>query len=85
MSTENTWTPAQSFAIGTVKIGGDAVKVEEPKEEEDKKDGDKSESNGKDSEPKASQTSTAQGDKSFFSNGEDEEKKKTFIACEQKE
>ena len=30
MSTENTWTPAQSFAIGTVKIGGDAIKVEEP-------------------------------------------------------
>ena len=55
MSTENTWTPAQSFAIGTVKIGGDAVKVEETKkEEEDKKDGDKSKSNGEDSDPKAS-------------------------------
>ena len=54
MSTENTWTPAQSFAIGTVKIGGDAVKIEEPKEEEKKKDDDKSESNGEDSEPKAS-------------------------------
>ena len=55
MSTENTWTPIQSFAIGTVKIGGDAIKVEEPKkEEEDKKDGDKQKSNGEDSEPKAS-------------------------------
>ena len=32
MNTENTWTPIQSFSIGTVKIGGDAVKVEEPKE-----------------------------------------------------
>ncbi len=55
MSTENTWTPIQSFAIGTVKIGGDAIKVEEPKkEEEDKKDGDKQKSNGEDSESKAS-------------------------------
>ena len=49
MSTENTWTPAQSFAIGTVKIGGDAVKIEEPKEDENKDD-DKSKSNGEDSE-----------------------------------
>jgi len=50
MSIENTWTPIQSFAIGTVKIGGDAVKVEEPKEEENKKDDDKQKSNGEDSE-----------------------------------
>ena len=54
MSTENTWTPAQSLAIGTVKIGGDAVKVEEPKEEEKKKDDDKQKSNGEDSESEAS-------------------------------
>ena len=55
MITENIWAPIQSFAIGTVKIGGDAVKVEEPKkEEEDKKDGDKQKSNGEDNEPKAS-------------------------------
>ena len=54
MSTENTWTPVQSFAIGTVKIGGDAVKIEKPKEEEKKKDDDKQKSNGEDSEPKAS-------------------------------
>ena len=54
MSTENTWTPIQSFAIGAVKIGGDAVKVEEPKEEEKKKDDDKQKSNGEDSESEAS-------------------------------
>ena len=51
MSTENTWPPIQSCSIGTFKIGGDAVKIEEPKkEEEDKKDGDKQKSNGEDSE-----------------------------------
>ena len=51
MNIENTWTSVQSFAIGTVKVGGDAVKVEEPKkEEEEKKDDDKQKSNGKDSE-----------------------------------
>ena len=51
MSTGNTWTPIQSFAIGTVKIDSDAIKVEEPKkEEEDKKDGDKQKSNGEDNE-----------------------------------
>jgi hypothetical protein len=50
MNTENTWTPIQSFAIGTVKIGGDAVAVEDSKEEGEKKDGDKQKSNGKDSE-----------------------------------
>ena len=54
MNTENTWTPIQSFAIGTVKIGGDAVAVEDSKEGEDKKDGDKQKSNGEDSEAKAS-------------------------------
>ena len=49
MNTENTWTPIQSFAIGTVKIGGDAVAVEDSKEEGEKKDGDKQKSNGEDS------------------------------------
>tara|TARA_R100000963_G_C4634095_1_gene98519 strand:- start:1043 stop:1165 length:123 start_codon:yes stop_codon:yes gene_type:complete len=39
MSNENAWTPAQGVSAGNVKVGGDAVKVEEPK------DGDKSESN----------------------------------------
>tara|TARA_Y100001951_G_C11221307_1_gene228944 strand:+ start:242 stop:388 length:147 start_codon:yes stop_codon:yes gene_type:complete len=46
----NTWTPIQSFAIGTVKIGGDAVKVEDSKEEEKEKDGDKQKSNGENGE-----------------------------------
>jgi len=50
MNTENTWTSIQSFVMGTVKIGGDAVAVEDSKEGEDKKDGDKQKSNGKDSE-----------------------------------
>ena len=49
MSKENTWAPAQSFVMGTVKVGGDAVKVEDSKEES-KKDDDKQKSNGKDSE-----------------------------------
>ena len=48
MNIENTWTSVQSFAIGTVKVGGDAVKVEDPKEED--KDGNKQKSNGEDSE-----------------------------------
>ena len=48
MSKENTWAPAQSFVMGTVKVGGDAVKVEEPKKEEEKDD-DKQKSNGEDS------------------------------------
>jgi hypothetical protein len=48
MNIENTWTSVQSFAIGTVKVGGDAVKVEDPKEED--KDDDKQKSNGEDSE-----------------------------------
>ena len=54
MSTENFWTPIQSLAIGAVKIGGDAVNVEEPKEEEKKKYDDKQKSNGEDSESEAS-------------------------------
>ena len=49
MNIENTWTSVQSFAIGTVKIGGDAVAVEDSKEEGEKKDGDKQKSNGEDS------------------------------------
>jgi hypothetical protein len=48
MSKENTWAPAQSFVMGTVKVGGDAVKVEDSKEED--KDDDKQKSNGEDSE-----------------------------------
>ena len=36
---KNKWTEDQQFSMGIVKIGGDAVKVEE------KEDGDKSESN----------------------------------------
>jgi len=35
----NKWTEDQQFSMGIVKIGGDAVKVEEEKD-----DGDKSES-----------------------------------------
>ena len=35
---KNPLTPNFEFQLGVVKIGGDAVKVEEPKEE-DKKDG----------------------------------------------
>ena len=50
MSAENVWAPVQSFSMGTVKVGGDAVKVEDSKEEEDKKDGDKQKSNGEDNE-----------------------------------
>jgi hypothetical protein len=46
MDKEQAWTPLHSFAMGTVKVGGDAKPVEESKEEEDKKDGDKSESDG---------------------------------------
>ena len=59
MSKENTWTPVQSFSMGTVKVGGDAVKVEDSKEEEDKKDGDKQKSNGEDNEAEASYTPTS--------------------------
>ena len=47
MDKKQAWTPLHSFAMGTVKVGGDAKPVEESKEEEeDKKDGDKSESDG---------------------------------------
>ena len=37
---KNPLTPNVEFELGIVKVGGDAVKVEEPKEE-DKKDGEK--------------------------------------------
>ena len=50
MSKEITLSPVQSFSMCTVKVGGDAVKVEDSKEEEDKKDGDKQKSNGEDNE-----------------------------------
>ena len=50
MSIKNTWADAQSFVMGTVKIGGDAIAVEDSKEEEDKKDDDKQKSNGEDNE-----------------------------------
>ena len=36
---KNPLTPNFEFELGVVKIGGDSVKLEEPKEE-DKKDGD---------------------------------------------
>ena len=32
------WTDDQMFQMGIVKIGGDAVKVEEPKEDNDGKE-----------------------------------------------
>ena len=50
MSAENIWAPVQSFAMGIVKVGGDAIKIEDSKEEEDKKDVDKQKSNGEDNE-----------------------------------
>ena len=51
MSAENIWAPVQSFAMGIVKVGVDAIKIEDSKEEEEsKKDDDKQKSNGKDSE-----------------------------------
>ena len=45
MSNEQAWTPVHTFAMGTVKVGGDAKPVEESKDE-DKKDDDKSKSDG---------------------------------------
>ena len=45
MSNEQAWTPVNNFAMGTVKVGGDAKPVEESKEE-DYKDDDKSKSDG---------------------------------------
>lgn len=35
---KNPLTPNVQFELGIVKVGGDAVKVEEPKEEEENKD-----------------------------------------------
>ena len=40
---EDIWTESQDFQMGTVKVGGDAVKVEE------KEDDNKQKSDGKDS------------------------------------
>ena len=40
---EDKWTESQDFHMGTVKVGGDAVKVEE------KEDDNKQKSDGKDS------------------------------------
>ena len=53
MNEENKWTSIQSFSIGQVKIGGDAVIVKED-EEEKKEDGDKQKSNGKNGGTKTS-------------------------------
>tara|TARA_R100001163_G_scaffold57308_1_gene45226 strand:- start:225 stop:359 length:135 start_codon:yes stop_codon:yes gene_type:complete len=41
---DNKWTDDQDFQMGTVKVGGDAIKVEE------KEDDNKQKSDGKDSE-----------------------------------
>ena len=45
----NKMTPPVDFQMGKVKIGGDAVKVEEPKDDDNKKSDDKN-----DGEKKAS-------------------------------